>query len=244
MSLVSVRKQFAIYSGRYDLIVDRVTFADKGADFFIQSGQRYLDRTFDIFKAESRFYTELAAGSWYVLAPDCRVVDNVYLSNSTGARAELRRISLTEYKRIFRSDPMLAAQSADCIGTYCVSNLRVTPQIPVTITIDRWETATYNTTGLENNFTGILISPSTTGDTTCEIYGKFYQPRLLVDNDTNIWSEQYEVVLVMAACRELEISYRNTVGVKDWEVAITSELHGVELDDADQESNYITKFRG
>jgi hypothetical protein len=242
MSLLSVRTMFAQYSGRYDLIVDRITFANKGADFFIRAGQQYLDRTYDIFKAESRFYTELVPSSWYILVPDARVVENVYISNSAGARAELRRISLTEYKRVFRSDPGMSDNG--CSGAYCVSNLRVTPQSPTTITIDRWETNTYSAAGTEYNNTGILISPAISSDSTCEIYGKFYQPKLLLDSDANVWSEQYEAVLAMAACRELEMSYRNTVGVKDWETSITSELHGVELDNADQESNFITKFRG
>jgi len=229
MPLSNVRKQFSVYSGRYDLVVDRVSYADKGADFYIQSGQQYLDRTFDIFKAESRFYSDLPINSWYVLTPDCRVVEDVYLNNSVGARVRLHRISLAAYK----SGNM-------CCPSYTVSNLRVTPAISGTVNVDFG----IITPGEEANNTGILLAPPTTQIVTCEIYGKFYQPKLTIDTDVNIWSELYTAALVMAACRELEISYRNTVGVKDWEEAITLELHGVELDYADQESNYIIKFRG
>lgn len=233
MPLLDVRKQFAIYSGRYDLVVDRITYADKGANFFIRAGQQYLDRTFDIFKAESRFYSDLPVNSWYVLTPDCRVVEEVYLNNSVGARVRLHRMSLDEYK-------LLSKGSSTCCPSFAVSNLRVTPAVSGTVNVDFGITVP----GDDYNSTGILLVPTTTSIVTCEVYGKFYQPKLVADTDVSVWSELYQVVLVMAACRELEISYRNTVGVKDWENAITSEIHGVELDYADQESNYITKFRG
>jgi hypothetical protein len=244
MPLLDVRKQFITFSGRYDLIVDRTTYANKGADFYIQSGQQYLDRLSDLFKSESRFYSPLSSSSWYVLTPGCRVVEGVSLAYSDGAKVWLTRTELATFRRYFNTPPASADAKGSCCGRYAVANLRVTPQTQGQITLDQFGPYVYNTLGDEYANTGILIAPATSLPSTLEVVGKFYQPRLSLDSDTSLWTEMFPFILVMAAQRALEISYRNTVGVKDWEASIDAELLGLQLDNADQESNFVTKFNG
>ncbi len=71
-----------------------------------------------------------------------------------------------------------------------------------------------------------------------------YQPKLVNDDDKNFWSERHPFILVMAAMRQVEVSYRNTEGQKDWEAAIRGELFGQELDWADQESQEVSQMEG
>jgi hypothetical protein len=241
--LLDVRKQFITFSGRYDLIVDRITYANKGADFYIQSGQQYLDRLADLFKSESRYYSSLPSGSWYVLTPGCRVVEEVYLADSAGTKVWLSRSELALFRRMFNTNPSPATATSFCCR-YAVANLRVTPQTQGQITIDQFGPYVYNAPGDEYANTGILIAPTIFLSSTLEVIGKFYQPKLVADTNSNLWTEMFPFILVMAAQRALEISYRNTVGVTDWEKAIESELLGLQLDNADQESNFITKFNG
>ena len=74
MTLLSVRQRFVDLSGRYDLVIDSINWANNGADFFIQAGQRWLDRSGIIPKSDSKYYKALAEGAWYDLIPDCRNV--------------------------------------------------------------------------------------------------------------------------------------------------------------------------
>jgi len=43
MISADTRKKFVTDSGRYDLVVDTTTWADNGADFFLESGEKYLN---------------------------------------------------------------------------------------------------------------------------------------------------------------------------------------------------------
>ena len=239
MPLVDVRRNFITYSGRYDLIVNRTTYADNGANFYIYAGQQYLDTLATMFKSESKYYWPLEIASWYILVPDARVIENVYLSTNTSGKHELHRVSLEEF-RSKHSAPSYSG-NCECSTFYAVANLRTTPQVPRQITIGDFTPVII---GNEYTNLGVLLSPPIGAETSAEVVGKFYQPKLVNDIDTNYWSEMYPQILVMSACRQLEISYRNTVGVKDWEASIKSELLGLELDYADQESTGIRKFAG
>ena len=52
MNYKDVRDKFVEISGRYDLIT--ATNEDNGADFFLNAGQKYLDRFLDAGKAIAR----------------------------------------------------------------------------------------------------------------------------------------------------------------------------------------------
>ena len=243
MPLLDVRRNFITYSGRYDLVL-RPSFADNGADFYIRAGQQYLDINSSILKSESKYYGPLVVNSWYLLAPDCRVVEQVYLANSTGTKTELLALPMEEFRDRFYYNPSSSHSGSYCSKYYSVSNLRTTPQKQGEITIENFGPFTNTILGDEYSNLGVLIGPAISIESTLEIVGKFYQPKLVLDSDTNFWTEVYPQILVMSACRQLEISYRNTVGVKDWESSIKAELLGLELDYADQESVGIRKFRG
>jgi len=242
MSLLEVRKNFIQFSGRYDLIVDRIAYADKGANFFIRAGQDYLDRLVEISTAGARYFIDVQPNSWYVLVPRSRVIEAVTLSNTEGNKWNLSRVDLAYCKYCYIKDPL--QRSGGPSRQYAIGILRTVPEVAGTITISKFGPTTYTTTGESFLYTGVLFTSPTDQVYSAEVIGKFYEPYLALDSDVNRWTEVYPFVLAMAACRALEISYRNTAGVKDWEYAIEAELHGVELDTADQESNFIREMRG
>lgn len=75
MSLLEVRTQFIKLSGRFDLVVDATDFADNGADWYINRGQRLLDNMQDHQDTTQWYKTDISSGDACVLAKGLRVVE-------------------------------------------------------------------------------------------------------------------------------------------------------------------------
>jgi len=243
MSLLAVREQFIkYYCGRYDLVVDTDAWQDNGADFFIRAGQKWLDTTYLIARASGKYFVNVGAGGWYSLIPSCRVVYSIWMSDMSEARWEVERRSLPGLRNIFPGD--LSAVDRARPRIYAPLSLRTIPEVLETITIDEIGDNQYTIAGDIFTFNGILWAPPNEVDILLEVTAAFYQPTLNADEDQNWWTEEVPQVLCMAAARQLEITYRNTIGVKDWEESIKSELLGHEFDLADSESTGITQMEG
>ena len=239
MTLLAVRKNFVQFTGRFDLVTDDESWRDKGANFFIQTGQQWLDRQTEIALGEGKSYLPLPANSWYVLLNACRSVRYVYISDANGVRRSLSRKDNPE----FMQDP--ATLSAGAPEYYTLGNINTHPETIGTTTIARFgPNVTYTAIGNPWGYNCLIIVPKPAEDSLLEIQGLFYQPTLIADTDSNVWSEEYPFVLLLAACRQVEISYRNTSGANDWENAINAELLTLGFDLADQQSNDITQIRG
>jgi len=243
MSLLSVRKHFVEFTGRYDLVKDSVSYGDNGADFFIRAGQKWLDRFADIYQSDARRYVEIEIGGWYTIVPNIRSIKEVYISNNDGVKSRLKKVSFKELRDSFPSDPSLIDAGTTLI--YSPTNLRVIPEVPNVITIDTFGPITYEIDDENHwNFTGLVFLPPTIEPIILEVHGSFYQHILSTDSSANFWSEEQEFILVLAASRALEISYRNMTGVRDWEAAIYSELQGLEFDLVQQQSSGYTQMEG
>ena len=93
-------------------------------------------------------------------------------------------------------------------------------------------------------YNGLLFMPPTDLQVNLEIHGKFYQPKLQ-NNLIQIFGVKHiPHALVLAACRQVEISYRNQQGVRDYEAGIEGELRGAEYDLVDSETNQMPKLKG
>lgn len=240
MSLLDVRRQFIQFTGRYDLITDEETYRNNGADFFIQSGQSWLDKIAQIYKSESRHYSSVAIGEWYKLISNCRAVHEVWVSTAE-SRKELKRYSYREFRTAYPKTPTLA--DAGTIHAYAPGILRASPETTGIITVDKFGPLEFTEVGNYWPLTGILFMAPPNEPVTLEVLGNFSQPKLTLDTDKNYWTEEQPFILTLAACRAVEISYRNTTGVLDWEGAVRNELQGLEFDLVDQESHGITQIR-
>ena len=250
MTLVSVRQHLVELSGRYDLVVDSINWANNGADFFIQAGQRWLDRSGVIPKSDARYYKALAEGAWYDLIPNCRNIKEVWISNSDGNKWKLTKRELGDMlyfsandasivnpsfiPREVRGDNILKDPGQLTNGSpinYVPVVVRTSPEVVGTVTIDRFGPVTYTDATQDHyNVDGIVFLPPARAGHVIEVTGQFHQPKLVADQDKNFWTEQEEFILVLAACRAIEVTMRNQQGVADWESAIRNETMGMEFD--------------
>lgn len=247
MSLLALRKEFVEFTGRYDLITDPVSFADKGADKFIRAGQRWLDRTFELASKNASYYTTLAIGDWYKLLPTIRTIRSIWMSNDTNGRWELEPRSVGELLDCTTTD--LAATNHGQPLFYAHKPLRTIPESLITITVDEFGNNDYTVGDVDDpyahyNYNGIIWTPPLATASNLEVSGNFLNVTLTANNDKNYWTEQEPHVLVMAACRALEQSMRNFEGVRDWENNIKGDIIGLEFDLADQESEGLQQMRG
>ena len=234
MSLVEVREQFVKISGRYDLVVDTDDWADSGADFYINAGQLWLDRFETFKKSYARVFETIESGDWYALFQLCRAIKEVWISNSDGEKWKLDKTDFDVLRAAYAEDPANIDSGSPLY--YSPINIRRIPETGGAVTIDYFGATEYSADVGHFEYNGLVFLPPADGDYKLEIHGLFYQPKLSADDDENYWTEVHPLVLVMAACRALEVVYRNTEGVRDWENSIKSELFGLGLDLAEEEA--------
>lgn len=234
MTLLEIRTKFIELSGRYDLITDTESYQDKGVDFLIHSGQRWLDRTFEILKSTANYYATLATGAWYLLIPECRVIKEVWVTYTNGVIGELKSLSLERMRRCYTGNQT----TGGCPHFYAPCSIRTQPEVAGQLTVPP------STIVMEDNFpyNAIVFDVPAGEQVTAQVTGYFYQSQLVNDTDQNFWSTQHSWILVLAAMRAMEIAQRNREGVADWEAAIKSEMMGLEQDLVDQYSHPIDQM--
>jgi len=242
MTLLAVREQFARISGRYDLVVDSTDWKNAGADFYIQAGQDWLDRRMGIDKSHSRVFETIAADDWYALFERCRAIKEVWCSDED-EKWKLDKIDFDVIRAAYADVP--TDIDTDSPLYYSPIYLRRTPENASTITVDFFGTTEFSESSKTHyTYNGLLFMPPSDDDYKLEIHGLFYHPKLSSDSDTNYWTEVHPLVLVMAACRSIEVSYRNTAGVNDWEKSIDSELFGMDKDVVEQDIASADEMEG
>ena len=244
MSLVEVRELFVKKSGRYDLVVDTTDWADNGADVFINAGQNWLDRAETIKKSYARVFEPIADGDWYKLFPLCRAVKEVWCSpDDDDEKWKLEKKNFDILREAYAESPTsLDTGSPLYYSPICI---RTVPEAGGEVTIDWFGTTKFGNYTVDHfEYNGLVFMPPADGDMTLEIHGLFYHPKLVQDTDQNYWTEVNPLALVMAACRMLEATYRNTQGVKDWEMSIKLELQGLGMDLVEEESADADEIEG
>lgn len=242
MTLLAVRTQLVKITGRYDLVVDTSAWADNGADFFINAGQLYLDRLETFGKSYSRVFETVTSGQWYKLFQLCRAIQSVWISNSDGEKWKLEKIDFDILRAAYAEDPA-SLDNGDPLY-YAPIFIRRSPETNDVVTIDFFGTTEYTQAADHFEYNGLVFLPPADGTYKLEIHGLFYHPKLTVDASENYWTEVHPLVLVMAASRALEVAYRNTEGVKDWDAAIKAELFGLGLDMIEEESAEVSEMEG
>lgn len=229
MNLLELRTEFIRISGRYDLVVDNIDFADNGADFYINAGQKYLDRLENIKKSWGRVFRQVTAGRNYVVFPDCRAIESAWIMN-TESRTKLEKVDMSDLREEY-GEPVSAITTGVPLY-YSPAYLRVVPESD-RMTIDEFEAIIdYADVMFDQhyNYNGVIFMPPVDGDYVCEVWGLFYSPTLTNDTDESFWSVVHPSILIMAGQRELEAMNRNSEGVKDWEGVIRSEITTIGMD--------------
>lgn len=234
MDLVTIREQLVRTTGRYDLVVDTTDWADNGADFYINSGIKYLDRLETTKKSYARSFPQITSGDWYTIIQNCRAIKEVWCSDVDGVRWKLEKKDFGILRTAYNELPT-QLDGGSPLYYSPVQTLRKDTETASQMTIDYF----YNTETTEavDHFTynALVFMPPADATYRLEVVGLFETPELSDDEDENYWSVTHPIILVMAAARAIEVMYRNTQGVNDWTAAIKAELFGVALDMIEEE---------
>lgn len=231
MNLLELRTKFISLSGRNDLANGD---ADNGADYYLNSGQRFLDRRYRFPKDTGIYPAVIPAGGWYVTVPYCRAIKEVWVADRE-SRRQLEKKEVKEYLTIFNAPFESLTRGATLY--YAPAVLRSIPEA------DRATAATTNAVlgymptlvGRHYEYNGVLLGPPTDIQLHVEIWGLFYSPSLVNNIDESYWSVVHPEVLIRAALYQLEIDYRNTQGANDWLNALELHTAGIDMDTVEEE---------
>lgn len=110
MNLLQVRTKFVDTSGRFDLVVDTTNYADNGANFFIQAGQRYLDTILPEPQRIRAHRVDIAAGDFQVYMKYLRWAEKVEIFDSSKLYSELEYMSWDDLQELYTEHPSGMAQ--------------------------------------------------------------------------------------------------------------------------------------
>lgn len=252
MSLVSAREEFARRSGRHDLVTDFAggDYSDNGADFFLNSGQRYLDDRASFLKSYAWYRTDLAVGGYRVEVEDCISIKEVWTMDSDNGRSKLEKKDLEWLRREY-NDPISDLTQGDP-AYYSPLVVGLAPEQssltaaggsdPYTaeFTYD-WEDLTF---GDHWRKKAIWVMPPTDSIKTVSILGRWYSKRLSADTDKTYWTEVHEDLLVLAGMYALERFYRNSEGMRDFERAIEGRLLDIDKNDVEEAVQDLDQMGG
>jgi hypothetical protein len=228
MNKLQIRTQFAKLSGRYDLV--NADFTDNGADFFVESGQRFLDRLIQTPKSTARSFLLLETGKTTVVFQNCRAIKHVYVADTT-ERLALERKSLSWMRENYSG--ILSEIGTGAPLYYTPAYLRMNPETKLAQLKDVALYLGYGydvMVGDHVEYNGVLVMPPADQNYMIEVEGLFYTPLLDGETDSNYWSVNHSNVLIMAAIREIEVFNRNSEGMRNWMTSIQEEFKGLESD--------------
>jgi hypothetical protein len=227
MNLLQVRQQFRTISGRYDLVDS--AGADNGANYYINAGQRFLDRLDETQKSWAIAFRPFAIGQYITFFPYCRAIKEVWFATTT-ARTQLEKRSLQDMMTEYFTKPGSELDSGTPLY-YSPTITRISPKVESPA--DQFDIFAGYVDIMATNaseYNAIIIAPPPNEASIVQIHGLFYTPELVSDEDETYWTANHSSVLIMAAMREIEVVNRNTQGVRDWEAAIASNTSGIGKD--------------
>jgi len=244
MNLLEMRTKFIELSGRFDLVVDADNddYTDNGADFFINEGRKFLDRLDETQKSWASCFRFMETGHFSVSFPYCRAIKEVWIATSI-ERWQLRKKRLQDMMAGYLS----GLPSSRTVGTPKYYTPCITRNIPENATLDTMEAFVGFVeipTGNAQEYNSILVNVPVSEKCMVTINGLFYSAELVADTDKNYWSEVHPLLLYMSAMRSIEITNRNTQGVKDWEASIATEMKQLGMDLVEELIAEISQMEG
>lgn len=239
MNLKDIRKWFVQESGRYDLVENQDDWTDDGADNYINAAQRWLDRKAEHRKEVARAFAILEPGDYFVFFREVRIITEVWVGNSVAGMWPMHKKSYKELRQIYKEPFQLVSKGAPTY--YAPAYIRPANETESTfdgrldlmdVMVD-WK-----------SYNGLFLLPPMNREYQVEIWGKFFAEKLEEDSDESYWTIEDPAILIKACLRELEVFYRNTQGVRDWENAIMSEIQGIQFDRIAEEITGINQMEG
>jgi len=244
MNLLQIRTQFIKLSGRNDLVVDVTNYVDNGANYYINAGQRFLDRKYRFPKDVGIYPSVVAIGGWNVIFPFCRAIKEVWVADVESGRRQLKKKSWQDFLSVY-TEPFNTLERGSTLY-YTPSILRSIPESDRATASTTSAIVGYMPTmsGPHYAYNGILIGPPTDVQLHLEIHGLFYSPELTSDTEESYWSVNHPETLIRAALYELEVDYRNTQGANDWMGAIETHAIGIDQDVVEEDIAEVDQMEG
>jgi len=238
MEYKDIRLKFAELSGRYDLIT--ATYEDNGADFFLNHGQKYLDRLLDAGKMLARYPVILTAGEYIAKSIGIRAIKEVWAANSDG-KSQLTKCSLDEIKTYYDEEFSSVTQGTPTY--YAPAIFRPFPDtLASTAGMYNVSDLILNGAGPHYTYDGIVLMPPCDGTYTIEIVGLFYSPTLSATlsgavwtQTKSYWTEVQPEILIEAAIYKLQAMYHNTGGALDYKALVAEDILGLDQDIVEEE---------
>lgn len=251
MEYKDIREKFVTLSGRWDLVT--TDLQDNGADFFINAGQRMLDRRANLVKQEARYFENIIAGSVYVKTAGLLAVLEAWLVSTT-ARLKLERRPLSDIREYYSELPSELDQGTPAY--YAPTILRPYPDTMTPTELSAFNGVDDIVASLAQSsqhfaFNGIFLMPPSDGSYTLELFGKFASPELSATlsgatwtQTMSFWSANHPDILIEAALFQLEKFYRNREGMRDWKEGLDMDLADLDMLRVDEESAEVSEMEG
>lgn len=245
MDYKDVRKKYVELSGRYDLV--NSDWTDNGADFFINAGQRYLDRLQSTGKMRAKEVQSVAAGTIIVKCTDLRAILEVQVGNTADGLSPLGQVTLSWMKNYY--EEQLSGVDQGTPEYYAPCTFR--PHADTATFAGFYDIDDLLLASDHYTYNGIIIMPPPDETMYVSIYGLFYSPTLSATLSgatwtqvKSFWTEVHPDILLQAALYKTEVFYRNTEGAKDWDNALMKDVTEMDKDEAEAESANINQIGG
>ncbi len=216
MALSDIRNKVIEFSGRYDLDDAEATV---GVDEFISNGQKLLDQKLDGGKSFARHFQNLDYQQVLIQVPGARAVTDVWLFNAT-ERVQLSRVDLNELRTYYYEKTSSITVGEPIYWTPVCIRPYPSEVYPATYN-QEWAFDEIIDSGSDSVNGILLMPPADSGSAyTLDVYGKYWTEMPTNAEGTSYWISQHPMLLVWAALYHMEVSYRNTEGMKDWMLAI------------------------
>lgn len=196
MNLKEIREQFVLKSGRYDLITE--SGEDSGANFFIQAGQRLIDKSGDFNTGQIASWLDtLSSGAAEFVVPNCWAIQTIH---GKDASASSDNWNLFTQVHSFTTPDCCFS----CGQMYTIVPIRELPTLrdrpAKDINIPAYSLS-ISSTLTEEAVQGVRVKlfPKLSRDTLVRVAGNFYSPTLVQDTDANYWSNWHPEILLKAA---------------------------------------------
>jgi hypothetical protein len=241
MEYYLIRKKFVEISGRHDLLTS--DYVDNGADFFLNAGQRTLDRLMSKRSDKARYPILFSAGSVFLRMAGVRSIDEVWVSNADG-------MSRLTYYPVNRLREYYGEKLSNVTpGTplyYAPTVVRPYPDVTTLTSLanfyDVEDLVAVSGSVSHFQYTGLVIMPPPETDVYVNVWGNFYSPTLSatysggVVQTASIWTELFPETLIAAAMYKLNSLYRDSEGAKDRRALMLEDVQGMDNDLAEEES--------
>jgi hypothetical protein len=232
MEYWEIRKKFVEISGRYDLI-NPATWEDNGADFYLNMGQRVIDRQLDSKKMEARYPFSLTAGSVIVKTPGLRSVKEVWIANADG-KAQLTYVPQNKFRGGFATESNLIDRGIPLY--YTPATFRPFPD-ELTTVVGLYDVEDLLLSGTHYTYNGVIVMPPSDDDFTLTIWGLFYSPELSATlvgttwtQTKSYWTENEPYTLLEAALSRLATYAGNITSAKEHKEAMLEDLRTLDFD--------------